>query len=194
MNKFVCESFINYCDELLIPAEEGWLQRLFAKSSSKKDVDRISKIWGYSDSSTDTKEKAETYIKKVMSLDTIRVDCDSLMAAAAITNLPQNEFIKIAKKFKDCEIMDVITQILDDKDWTTVDQDKTKAIREKAKKLQLKVVQNDVGGNFLLYSIQKGKFYYYFHEDKDGFTNSLKAGISYNDMMKKIRDYLATSN
>ena len=31
-------------------------------------------------------------------------------------------------------------------------------------------------------------------EDKDGFTNSLKAGISYNDMMKKIRDYLATSN
>ena len=130
MNKFVCESFINYCDELLIPAEEGWLQRLFAKSSSKKDVDRISKIWGYSDSSTDTKEKAETYIKKVMSLDTIRVDCDSLMAAAAITNLPQNEFIKIAKKFKDCEIMDVITQILDDKDWTTVDQDKTKAIRE----------------------------------------------------------------
>ena len=99
MNKFVCESFINYCDELLIPAEEGWLQRLFAKSSSKKDVDRISKIWGYSDSSTDTKEKAETYIKKVMSLDTIRVDCDSLMADAAITNLPQNEFIKIAKKF-----------------------------------------------------------------------------------------------
>lgn len=194
MNKFVCESFINYCDELLIPAEEGWLQRLFAKSSSKKDVDRISKIWGYSDSSTDTKEKAEKYIKKVMSLDTIRVDCDSLMAAAAITNLPQNEFIKIAKKFKDCEIMDVITQILDDKDWTTVDQNKTKAIREKAKKLQLKVVQNDGGGNFLLYSIQKGKFYDYFHEDKDGFTNSLKAGISYNDMMKKIRDYLAASN
>ena len=129
-----------------------------------------------------------------MSLDTIRVDCDSLMAAAAITNLPQNEFIKIAKKFKDCEIMDVITQILDDKDWTTVDQDKTKAIREKAKKLQLKVVQNDGGGNFLLYSIQKGKSYDYFHEDKDGFTNSLKAGISYNDMMKKIRDYLETSN
>ena len=39
MNNLVCESFINYCDELLIPAEEGWLQRLFAKSSSKKDVD-----------------------------------------------------------------------------------------------------------------------------------------------------------
>lgn len=194
MNNVTCESFINYCDELLIPADEGWLQRFFAKSSSKKDADRISKIWGYADNYTDTKEKAEAYIKKVMSLDTIRVDCDSLMAAAAITNLSQNDFIKIAKKFKDCEIMDVITQILDDKDWTTVDQDKTKAVREKAKKLQLKVVQNDGGGNFLLYSIQKGKFYDYFHEDKDGFTNGLKVGISYNDMMKKIRDHLAKPN
>lgn len=190
MNNVTCESFIDYCNELLIPADEGWLQRFFAKSSSKKDADRISKIWGYADNYTDTKEKAEAYIKKVMSLDTIRVDCDSLMAAAAITNLSQNDFIKIAKKFKDCEIMDVITQILDDKDWTTVDQDKTKAVREKAKKLQLKVVQNDGGGNFLLYSIQKGKFYDYFHEDKDGFTNGLKAGISYNNMMKKIRDHL----
>ena len=187
------ESFITMCDELLIPAEEGWLKRFFAKSSSEKDAERLSKVWGNTDGFTDTQEKAKEYIKKVMACDKLTVDCYSLMAAAALSNLSQSDFIKIAKKFKDCEIMNCITQVLSDEDWTTVDQDKTKNARDKAKKLQLKIVQNDGGGNYLLYSIQQGKFYDYFHEDKDGFTNGLKVGISYNDMMKKIRNHLAKS-
>lgn len=54
---------------------------------------------------------------------------------------------------------------------------------------KFKVVCPDGGGNYLLYSIDNGKFYDYFHEQDlgDNYKEWLKSGITYKDFMNNIR-------
>lgn len=167
---------------------EGTLSRVLAKSNKGKKADTVLRCWANSIDILPSKEKAEEYIKKIESIpdDKIKVDHSidkKFLVSCAVVGYPQNKFIKIISKIDNGEYP---------KWMLNVSNSSNNKMYEKAlnewKKGKYKVICGDGFGNSLVYSINKGKFYDFFHEEdtSDNYKSWLSEGISYKDFMNHI--------
>lgn len=161
-------------------ADEGLIKRVFARSSKTDKAKNTPKIWASQDI---TPEKANSIINTLKSGTNDRYE---IVSAAALVGLKQSEFIKLITKASSADNFDnqsILESIARKNENGQMIQDET--VLNKFNKLKMVVVEENGGGDFLLYSVSNGKFYDYFHEQDTG-EDVLKHGVSYNDMMKSI--------
>ena len=182
-NNITIENFINFCNNMMI-VNEGLIKRILAKSSISKIAQNIPNLYA-SSCYRITEDDAKSYINKVKNTPSKKPDVDTLLAACAILNISQNNFIKLIKNFDDARSMKYIRMVYDD-NFENIDEVKSNQTKDKIDKLKLKVVEEDGAGNCLLYSISNGKFYDWDHERYNGIDEMLKHGVSYKDMMNGI--------